>query len=149
MSDNIELRPAKVAWHLWVIGGAAILWNGIGALDYLMTEIRNPSYMASFSAEQLAYFDGTPAWATATWALGVWGGVLGSILLLLRKRFAVPVFAVSLVSAALTFFYNYVLSDGLQIMGGAGALLFSGVILVVAGLLLLYSHNMARNATLR
>jgi hypothetical protein len=49
----------------------------------------------------------------------VWGGVLGAVLLLLRKRWAVPVFGVSLATILLTTFYNFVLSNGLAVMGGA------------------------------
>ncbi len=149
MTKAASVQTTRAPWHLWVVGVLALLWNSMGAFDYLMTETRNSSYMSSFTAEQLAYFDSIPKWAIATWALGVWGGVLGSILLLLRKRFAVTVFAVSLVSAALTFLYNYVLSNGLEVMGGAGALLFAGVILLIAALLLLYSRYLAKNETLR
>lgn len=107
-------RDNKAPWHLWLVGVLSLLWNSGGAFDYLMTETRNASYMSSFTAEQLACFYGFPTWAVASWAISVWAGVLGSALLLLRKRFAVPVFGVSLGAMAPTFFYNYVLSDGLD-----------------------------------
>jgi len=149
MNDASAASNPKVPRHLWGVGVLALLWNGMGAFDYLMTETRNPSYLSSFTAEQLAYFNSFPKWAIATWALGVWGGVLGSLLLLLRRRLATPAFAVSLVSAALTFFYNYVLSDGLKMMGGVGGLVFSAVILLVAAALLFYSRRLTRNGTLR
>jgi hypothetical protein len=140
---------AKAPWHLWVAGALALLWNGMGAFDYVMTQTRNASYMSSFTPEQLAYFYGFPKWVVATWALSVWGGVLGSILLLLRKRWAVPVIAVSLVTFLVTAFYNLVLTDGLAIMGGVGGLVFSGVIFLIAAALLIYSRRLARDGVLR
>jgi hypothetical protein len=136
-------------WHVWVVGVLALLWNSVGAFDYVMTETRNPSYMSSFTGEQLAYFYGLPKWIIATWALGVWGGVLGSVLLLLRRRLAVTVFGVSLAGTAITFLYNYVLTDGLRIMGGAPALAFSAVIILIAIALLLYSRRLAARQVLR
>jgi hypothetical protein len=136
-------------WHLWLVGILALLWNCIGAFDYAMTETRNASYMSAFTPEQLTYFYGFPTWVVATWALSVWGGVLGSVLLLLRKRWAVPVFGVSLVTMMLTSFYSFVLTNGLATMGGAGGLVFSAVIFVIAVALLFYARHLARIGVLR
>jgi len=47
--------------HLWVVGILALLWNAIGVLNYLMTQTRNETYMAQFSAEQLEFFYSFPS----------------------------------------------------------------------------------------
>lgn len=147
---NEQVAPDKTAtpWHLWAVGAVALLWNCVGAFDYTMTESRNAAYLAPFTPEQLAYFDSLPTWVVATWATGVWGGVLGSLLLLLRQRRAQAVFAVSLVGMAATFLHNYVLSAGVQIMG-SGAVVFSAVIFTVGVALLLYSQRMTTAQVLR
>jgi hypothetical protein len=132
-----------------VIGVVTLLWNAMGAYDYLMTQTRNADYLARFTPEQVAYFTGFPAWVDGTWALAVWGGVLGSVLLLWRRQLAVPVLAVSLGAMVITTVHNYVLSDGLQIMEGPGPLLFSVAIFLVAVALLLYARAMARRRVLR
>jgi len=145
-----DARPARpVPKHLWIIGVLALLWNAMGAVDYLMTQTRNEAYMSRFTSEQLAYFYGFPAWVDGAWAIAVWGAVLGSVLLLLRRSLAVPVFAVSLAAMVITTVYNYGLSDGLQVMGGAGPLAFSVVIFLVGVALLVYSRAMARRGVLR
>jgi hypothetical protein len=148
---NTSIATAKVntPWHLWVTGTLALLWNCVGAFDYVMTQMRNASYLSSFTPEQLAYVDSFPKWVVATWALSVWGGVVGSILLLLRKRLAVPVFAISLAAMVPTFFYYYVLTDSLAVMGGVGGLLFTGVVVVVGIALLVYARNLASKGLLR
>lgn len=133
--------------HLWIIGVLTLLWNLVGAFDYVMTQTQNEGYMASFTPEQLEYFYGFPAWLVSFWALAVWGGVLGSILLLFRKKLAVPVFLISLVSMVITSFHNFVLSDGLDVMG-TGGVIFSAVIFVVAVGLWLYSKAMAKRGVL-
>ena len=144
MNEQTTATP----WHLWAVGAVALLWNCIGAFDYTMTESRNAAYLAPFTPEQLAYFLALPKWVVATWAVGVWGGVLGSLLLLLRQQRAQQVFAVSLTGMAATFFHNYILSDGIRIMGG-GAVLFSAVIFSFGGALLGYAHRAARGGMLR
>jgi len=134
--------PTRTPRHLWVIGVVTLLWNAMGAFDYLMTQTRNEQYMSSFTQEQLDYFYGFPAWVVAAWATAVWGGVLGSLLLLLRKGLAAPVFLVSFVAMTISTFYNFILADGLEKMGGLGPALFSAVIFLVALALVFYSRTM-------
>ena len=135
--------------HLWIVGILSLVWNAVGAFDYLMTQTRNPAYMGNFSPEQLEFFLGFPAWVDGAWAIAVWGSVLGSVLLLLRRRLAVPVFVVALVAMAVTTVHNFVLSDGLEVMGGMGPAAFSALIFVVGVLLVLYARAMARRGVLR
>ena len=107
-------NAGKAPWHLWVVGLVSLLWNAFGGYDYTMSQLRDPAYLEAtmgpmgMSAEQsIAFLDSFPVWANALWALGVWGSVAGSILLLLRSRYAVSAFLVSLVGAALSFAYQF------------------------------------------
>ena len=57
--------------------------------------------MADVSAmplDQRAAYEATPAWVTGANALAVWVGLAGTVMLLLKKRFAEPVLAVSLLA---------------------------------------------------
>ena len=141
-------EPVKTPRHLWVVGIIAVLWNAIGAFDYLATQLRLEAYMSQFTPEQLAYFYGFPAWAVAAWAIAVWLALLGSIGLLLRKRWAVWLFGISIVGMLITALYNFVLTDGAKLMG-SGAVTFTAVIWFIAIFLFLYSRKMAERRVLR
>ena len=52
---------------------------------------------AGMTSEQAAVYFALPAWITVVFAVGVFAGLAGSVLLLLRKTVAVQIFAVSLV----------------------------------------------------
>lgn len=138
----------RAPWHLWVVGVTTLLWNAVGAMDYVMTQTRNEQYMSAFTPEQLAFFYGLPAWTVAAWAIGVWGGVLGSALLLARKKAAVWVLLASLVGVVLTTLQNFLLSNGLEVIGGPGAVAFSALIFLVAVGLYLYARAMTRRGVL-
>lgn len=148
MGDNQASAVARAPWHLWVIGVVALLWMGMGAADYLMTQTKNASYIGAFTPEQLEYFYGFPAWVVAAWAIGVWGGVIGAILLLMRKRSASWAFAASLIATVLATFHNYALSNGMAVAGDPASLIFTAVIILVAVALLAYSRAMARREIL-
>jgi len=144
----MDSHPVKIPMHLWIVGLISLLWNAIGAFDYSATELRLEFYMSQFTQQQLDYFYGFPAWAVAAWAIAVWTSLLGSVGLLLRKRWAVWMFGVAIVGLAVTTLYNAVLTNGFEMMG-EGSAVFSAVIWVIAVLLLLYSAKMAGRGVLR
>ncbi len=133
--------------HLWIVGVLALLWNLMGAFDYLATQLELESYMSQFTEEQLAYFYGFPAWAISGWAFAVWGAVLGSIGLLLRRKWSVWAFAVSLAGMAVSSIYTLGMSDGVEMMGLVGVI-FTVVIWVISILLLVYAWSQAKRGVL-
>ncbi|NNE80767.1 MAG: hypothetical protein HKN18_10900 [Silicimonas sp.] len=131
----------RAPWHLWVIGILSLLWNAMGAVDYVMTQIRYEPYMSQFTPEQLEYFQSFPAWVQGSWAIAVWSSVAGSIFLLLRSRFAGAAFGISLVFMAATFVHNFVLADvKMNEIAGPEAIWFTAAIIVVAVLLWFYAR---------
>lgn len=148
MSEEQAVPAPRTPWHLWVIGVLALLWNGMGAFDYLMTETQNESYMSRFTPEQLEFFYGFPTWVVALWAIAVWGGVLGALLLLFRSRFAAPTFLVALVAMVLVTIRNYVFAEGMEVTGSAGVLIFNAVIFLFSLLFWLYARAMSERGIL-
>lgn len=90
-----EAAGGAVPGHFWAVVAVALLWNGYGAYDYT-------SYQLGMAPPNAAV-DAAPLWATACWALGVWGSFAGSVFLLLRSRHAPTAFAISLIAAAISF----------------------------------------------
>ena len=148
MSEIQESDAKQTPWHLWVISGLAVLWNAMGAFDYVMTQTGNEAYMSAFTPEQLAFFYDFPPWVVAAWAIAVWGGVLGALLLLLRRRLAVSVFLISLVAMVITTFHNYFLSNGMEVSGDAFSLIFTAAIFLIALALFLYARAMHKRNVL-
>jgi hypothetical protein len=124
------------------------LWSAIGAFDYVMTQTKNARYMSAFTPEQLAFSYGLPAWVVSAWAIGVWGGVLGALLLLVRRRLAMWVFLASLIGVVVTTFRDYVFANGMAVMGDAFSLGFTAVIFLVALGLFVYARAMRKRGVL-
>jgi len=135
--------------HLWFVGGLATLWNAMGAFDYVMTQTRNEAYLANFTDPQRIYFDSFPMWMEAAWALGVWGGFLGALLLLLRSRHAVTAFAISLAGLAVSTVYQYVLNSPPEDMMTGFMIGMNVAIWAIAIGLLWYALRMRRSGVLR
>ena len=151
MQDMVQTRTPA---HVWIGGGLATIWNGFGAYDYLMTRMRNTDYLASMMPTvdpeaTLAWVDAFPIWAQFGWGLGVWAGLAGSVLLLVRHRWAFWAFGLSFIGAILGLGYQIVYAPPLP---GADDPMFEimpYVIIVVAAALLLYARAMLRKGVLR
>jgi hypothetical protein len=119
----------------------------MGVFDYLATQLKMDSYMSAFTEEQLDYFYGFPAWAISGWAIAVWIGLAGTVGLLLRRKWSVLAFSISLAGLALSSIYTLVLTDGLVIMG-ASATVMTVLIWAVSIFLIWYSRLQAKTGVL-
>ena len=146
MTDTVKMTTST-SWHLWAVGGLALLWNGYGGYDYVMTQTNNAAYLAQFTPEQRAYFDSFPMWMEVVWAVGVWGAVLGSVLLLLRSKWAFHAFLASLIAFAASVVYGQT-SGGAAVMGTTG-MVFSAAIFLLGLGFVMYSRMMTRKGVLR
>ncbi len=143
-----EHQMKKMPWHLWTVGGIGFLWSAMGAMDFVMTQTQNEEYMSAFTPEQLEFFYGFPMWVVISWAIAVWGGVIGSIFLLMRKTISVWIYFGSFVAMIITTIHNFILSNGLDVIGDTFSLVFSAVIFIVAFGLYLYARKMQQKSFL-
>ncbi len=83
-----------VHWSFWAIGAVALIWNVMGVINFFLQ--MNPDALAAMPESHRAIVEGRPAWATGGFAIAVFGGALGCLLLLFRKSAAYYLFIASL-----------------------------------------------------
>ena len=101
MNDETNVR---VHWSFWAIGAFALIWNVMGSINYLVQ--LNADMVAAMPETHRAIIEGRPAWATGGFAIGVFGGALGGLLLLLRKSAAFYLFVASLLGVIVTMIHT-------------------------------------------
>jgi hypothetical protein len=150
MTATTDAPRASTPWHYWLVSVVAILWNAIGAYDYLMSKLGGVAYLkkGGMTDAQIAHMQAYPVWMTADWAIGVWGGLLGALLLIARTRYAFHAFVASLAAFVVMLVYTYGLSDGAQVTGRQGTI-FNGVILALCIFFVGYARLMAKRGVLR
>ena len=137
MADEINGGPST---NFWIIGGAALVWNLIGLIFYYQEVTLTPEQLESVTEAQRAFMLDKPAWATSAFAIAVTTGVLGSLMLLLRKALAVPMFVISLLAIVVQDLHAFVLANALDVWGPTGLILPS-LVIVIAIALLVYSRS--------
>jgi hypothetical protein len=125
-----------VHWSFWAIGAVALIWNVMGVINFFAQ--MNADVLAAMPESHRAIVEGRPAWATGAFAIAVFGGALGCLLLLLRKSAAYYLFITSLLGVIVTM--SHTLGAGIDF--GPGEIL--GIVLmplVVAVFLIWYSKR--------
>ncbi|MBV7408606.1 hypothetical protein [Maritimibacter sp. DP1N21-5] len=137
-------------WHLRVVGWLSLLWNAVGAGIYVVSRLQIAAYTEALSSAQVSWFDTLPVWVSLAYALGVWGALLGSVLLLARSRFAVLAFVLSLIGVLVTTGYSLSLPVGEAAdVVSPTPLAFSSVLILIAAGLWIYARAMASRGHLR
>jgi len=138
MSDTLNGKPPTL---FWVIAVVLLLWNLTGLMFYYGQVTMTPEMMAeTFSEAERAFMEQMPVWATAAYATAVTAGVIGAVLLLLRKALALPLFIVSFAGVLIQDFEAFILSDAIAVWGSS-ALTLPLVVIVICVFEIWYSRS--------
>jgi hypothetical protein len=146
MATTAQVRAPA---HLWIVGVLALLWNAFGCFDYLMTVTANQTYLVKMPADTVAYMNALPKWLTAMWAIGVWGGLAGALLLLARSRYSVLAFTLSLIGAVIGMGYQMLMTQRPASMTAGAMAIMPWVIIIICAFLLWYARSAEKRGLLR
>ncbi|MBL7004406.1 MAG: hypothetical protein ISR69_10310 [Gammaproteobacteria bacterium] len=125
-----------VHWSFWINAVALLLWNVMGGINFMMQ--MNPEMLANYPEAARSLVEARPLWATVAFAIAVFAGAIGCLLLLLKKSVAYYVFIASLLGVLVTNIYTFGITSSTEIWVG------SLMSLVVATFLIWYSKRAKR-----
>ncbi len=131
-----DKNSGRVHWSFWVIGAAMLVWNALGCINFLVQ--MNPHMLEVYRESEQAIIENRPIWATGAFAIAVFAGAIGCLLLMFRKSFSHYVLIASMMGVVVTMVHA--LNVGIDF--GLGEIL--GVIvmpLLVAVFLVWYSKQ--------
>ncbi len=131
-TDSISKPPV---WF-WVVSVIALLWNLMGVSAYLADAYTSVEQLEQMSQEIRELYEGRPAWATAGFAIAVFAGAIGSIALLLRKKWARPLLILSVLGSIVLNIHTFFLSNALEVMGAN--IVIMPIVVIVFGIYLIF-----------
>jgi hypothetical protein len=140
MSDELNGKPPT---SFYIIGAVFLVWNLIGFMFYLQHAMTTAEAVpAGVDATMLAFMEATPVWATSAYAIAVNVGMLASIMLLMRKSIAMPLYVVSLAGALVLDFDSFVVRDVVAIWG-TGAYIVPSAVIIIGIVEIWYARSVA------
>ena len=137
MTMNYLRKPSNL---FWVISSIALVWNLMGVFNYLDQAFMTDKILETLPKEQQILYQDVPAWITAAFAIAVFSGTLGSLLLLLKKKIATTFFIISFLGIMGQMSYELLIdqnSDNYSPLGIAMPI----IIIAFGGYLIWYSRK--------
>ena len=138
---NYLRKPSNL---FWVISVMALVWNLMGVFNYLTQAFMTNEVLASLPKDQQLLYEEVPAWVTAAFAVAVFSGTLGALLLLLKKKVSSTFFILSFVGIIVQMTYGLLISENTDSYGPLG-LVMPLMIIAIGGYLIWYSKKAAEN----
>ena len=137
MTMNYLRKPSNL---FWVIGSIALVWNLMGVLNYLDQAFMTDKVLEVLPKEQQILYQDVPAWVTAAFAIAVFSGTLGSLLLLLKKKNASTFFIISFLGIMGQMSYGLLIDQSSDSYGPMG-IAMPIIIIAFGGYLIWYSKK--------
>ena len=132
----------KAANWFMVVVVLAIIWNAMGVMAYIMSVTMSAEDFLKLSQAEQDLYHATPVWAKGAFAIAVFGGLLGSLLLLLKKSLAFPVLVVSFIAILVQMYNAFFIQDSFAVFGPGGTVM--PVMVIVIGALLIWLAKSAQ-----
>jgi hypothetical protein len=130
---------------LWVVGALSLLWNAAGAWTIMSAQSGAPMDM---DATEIAYYAAQAPWFVAVVDVALVAATLAAVALLLRSRWAVHLYGLSIGAIVVTGVYDIAAGTAL-LLEDRGWLILESVTTGLAILQLLYAAAMRNRGLLR
>lgn len=137
MTMNYLRKPSNL---FWVISSIALVWNLMGVFNYLDQAFMTDKILETLPKEQQILYQDVPAWVTAAFAIAVFSGTLGSLLLLLKKKIASTFFIISFLGIMGQMSYGLLIDQNSDSFGPMG-IAMPIIIIAFGGYLIWYSRK--------
>ncbi|MFK7766376.1 MAG: hypothetical protein AB8B55_04085 [Mariniblastus sp.] len=138
MGDKVQ-GVVVPKWFL-AVAVIAVLWNVLGLMAFVAQMMMTDAQMAELPTDQRTLFENMPMWVKVTFAVAVFAGTIGSVGLVMRQKWAMPVLLLSLFGVIGQQTYMFFLSNTIEVMGAANMVL-PILVLIVAIALVWFSRR--------
>lgn len=129
-------KTSPPVWF-WVISIIALLWFLMDMSAFVMRVLMTDDVIKAMPENQQHLYRNIPLWVNIVFAGEVFSGALGCVGLLLRTKWALPLFAVSILGVLSQTFHVYFLSDAISAMGTPAVVMPMLAILIGIGMIVL------------
>jgi len=142
-NDRYTVRPLA-GWY-WLGATAALVFMAVAVAGYLLDVTSDPEKLP---LDQRVLMEARPTWAMAAYAIAVWAGLAGTVLLLLRRKLAQPLLLVSLAAAVVTFL-PYAIIPGVRDNISTNDVAVAIVVLAITWTIFWFARHSAQRGWLR
>ncbi|MDG3583683.1 MULTISPECIES: hypothetical protein [Galbibacter] len=130
----------KIPWWFWFVAILALLWNFMGVGAFISDVTMTDEALQALPDAQRELYENNPMWTKIVYGIAVFGGLLGSIGLLAKKKWAKPIFVVSLIAIFIQMGYSLFIAKTPEAYGSV-AYIMPVLVILIAAFLIAFSNR--------
>ena len=140
----MENDKIKIPVWFWIVSILFLFWNLMGVASFFMHTFISKEALDALSAAERDLYNSYPLWTEIVFAIAVLFGLLGSVGLILKKKWSKMAFIISLVAIVPQMIQNVFFTKSVEVYGTAQAITMP-ILVVVFGILLVWFSSFAIN----
>ncbi|WP_298475252.1 hypothetical protein [uncultured Maribacter sp.] len=133
----MEHKKTITPLWFWVVSIFFLLWNIMGVFSFFAHTFISDSALAQLSSAEMKLYNEYPLWITFIFAIAVCAGIVGSMGLVLKKKWSKTAFIISLLAIIPQMIHNVFFTTSIEVYGYVEAVTMP-VLVVAFGLFLLW-----------
>ena len=121
----------------WVISVVALLWYLMDTSAFFMRILMTEEGINAMPENQQHLYRDIPFWVNIVFACEAFGGTLGCIAILLKKKWALPLFTISILGTLAQTANLWFLTDAISAMGALAIVMPLVAIIIAAAMILI------------
>lgn len=130
----------KIPKWFWVLAVISLLWNIMGILSFFVHTFITDEALAKLPDNERALYSEYTIWTTIIFAIATFGGLIGSLGLILKRKWAKIFFIISFLAIVPQMIHNVFFTKSIDVYGLAQATTMP-VLVVLFGAFLIWFSN--------
>ncbi len=122
------MSESKIHWSFWVICVLGLIWNAMSCMNFIMQF--DSEMLSNYPTEARKLVESRPVWSTVAFAVAVFGGLVGDVLLILKRKLAFYIFVIAVLGVVTTNIHTLQISSSANILVGSGMSLMIGLFFI-------------------
>ena len=111
------MTNTKLPIWFWIITILSLLWFFMDMAGFYSRVFMLDQIAEKMPEAQVALYKSMPSWVNVVYGLEVFGGLMGSIALISKKKWAFILFLISIMGVLSQTVYVWFVSDAIEVMG--------------------------------
>lgn len=135
----------KIPTWYWIVATILLLWNLMGIASFYFHVFITDEALALLPENEQALFGEYPMWTSIVFAIAVFGGALGTLGLLMKRKWAKPLLVLSLIAIVIQMSHSLFLTESMVVYGVAEAVTMPILVVLIAIYEILLANKAIRN----
>lgn len=132
----------KIPTWYWIVVVVLLLWNLMGIASFYMHVFITDEALAALPENEAALYGQYAMWTSIVFAIAVFGGALGTVGLLMKRKWAKQLLVISLIAIIIQMSHSLFMTDSMVVYGTMQALTMPVLVILIA----IYEVTLANKA---